>query len=229
MAKPDLNKLRTEIASRKNERTTTSAVVNGTVVNNVAPRDKFLYELIQSRDTGMQTSATKLIKLVENQVAVKNKETTLHNVSETVEKEPARMPIQPSNNNRVDMSPEREEQMFNDLQAKNKQTLAESIAPFVGGGKPQYPNNYPATGMAVPPQQLNEGYLVENVKKIVDNYLINNFGPVVEEAIKGTILEMYAAERIKEVLTENKEMIRGVIFEVIREISDKNKAKKAQL
>ena len=40
---------------------------------------------------------------------------------------------------------------------------------------------------------------------------------------------MYAAERIKEVLHENKEMIRGVIFEVIKEISDKNKAKKAQL
>lgn len=232
MAKPDLNKLRTEIASRKNERTTTSTVVNGNVVNNVAPRDKFLYELMQSYNTGLQTEATKLIKLVENQVAVKNKETVRHNVNETpIARESARMPIQPTNG-KVDMSPERDEQLFIDLQAKNKQTLAESIAPYVGGKQPLYPNNYPAAGMpagAVPPQQLNEGYLVENVKKIVDNYLIDNFGPVVEEAIKGTILEMYAAERIKEVLTENKEMIRGVIFEVIKEISDKNKAKKAQL
>ena len=230
MAKPDLNKLRTEIASRKNERTNTTAVVNGTVVTNVAPRDKFLYELIQSHDTGVQTSATKLIKLVENQVAVKNKETVRHNIDETPERETGRVPIQPSNN-KVDMSPERDEQLFIDLQAKNnsaKQTLAESIAPYIGGVKPQYPN--PATGIPlVAPQQLNEGYLVENVKKIVDNYLIDNFGPVVEEAIKGTILEMYAAERIKEVLHENKEMIRGVIFEVIKEISDKNKAKKAQL
>jgi hypothetical protein len=225
MTKPDLNKLRTEIASRKNERTNTSAVVNGNVVNNVAPRDKFLYELMQSHNTGLQTSATKLIKLVENQVAVKNKETIRHNIDETpVERESARMPIR-STNTKVDMSPEREEQMFIDLQAKNKQTLAESIAPYIGG-KPQY--NNPTSG-GVPAEQLNEGYLVENVKKIVDNYLINNFGPVVEEAIKGTILEMYAAERIKEVLTENKEMIRGVIFEVIKEISDKNKAKKAQL
>jgi hypothetical protein len=228
MAKPDLNKLRTEIASRKNERTNTTAVVNGNVVNNVAPRDKFLYELMQSYNTGQQTEATKLIKLVENQVAVKNKETVRHNVNETVpEREPARIPV--LTNNKVDMSPEREEQMFIDLQAKNKQTLAESIAPFINGGKPQYPNPTQGGIPLVPPQQLNEGYLVENVKKIVDNYLINNFGPVVEEAIKGTILEMYAAERIKEVLTENKEMIRGVIFEVIKEISEKNKAKKAQL
>ena len=228
MAKPDLNKLRTEIASRKNERTNTSTVVNGNVVNNVAPRDKFLYELMQSYNTGLQTEATKLIKLVENQVAVKNKETVRHNVNETpVERESTRMPIQPTNT-KVDMSPEREEQMFIDLQAKNKQTLAESIAPYIGGGNKQQYNNQGAP-LGVPAQQLNEGYLVENVKKIVDNYLIDNFGPVVEEAIKGTILELYAAERIKEVLTENKEMIRGVIFEVIKEISDKNKAKKAQL
>lgn len=229
MAKPDLNKLRTEIASRKNERTTTSTVVNGTVVNNVAPRDKFLYELMQSRDTGVQNESTNLIKLVENKVAVKNKETVKHQINETIpEREPARIPMPVQNNNRVDMSPEREEQMYIDLQARNKQTLAESIAPFVGGGQQRH-NNPNVMPNAVPPQQLNEGYLVENVKKIVDNYLINNFGPVVEEAIKGTILEMYAAERIKEVLTENKEMIRGVIFEVIKEISDKNKAKKAQL
>ena len=231
MAKPDLNKLRTEIDSRKKERATTSTVVDGAVVNNIAPRDKFLYELMKSRETGVETSATNLIKLVENKVAIKNKETVKHQVNETlVDREPARIPI-PSPNKPVDMSPERDEQLFIDLQAKNKQTLAESIAPFVTGGRPQYPNNYPTTGIpnAVPPSQLNEGYLVENVKKIVDNYLIDNFAPVVEEAIKGTILEMYAAERIKEVLSENKEMIRTVIIEVIKEISDKNKAKKAQL
>ena len=225
MVKPDLNKLRTEIASRKNERTNTSTLVSGNVVNNVAPRDKFLYELMQSHET----SASKRIKLIENQVAIREKETIPHNINETpVERETARMPIQ-STNNKVDMSPEREEQMFIDLQAKNKQTLAESIAPFIGGNKPQYNNSNQGASLGVPPQQLNEGYLVENVKKIVDSYLIDNFGPVVEEAIKGTILEMYAAERIKEVLHENKEMIRGVIFEVIKEISDKNKAKKAQL
>ena len=224
MAKPDLNKLRTEIASRKNERTNTAAVVNGNVVNNIAPRDKFLYELQQSHET----AASQKIKLIENQVAIREKETPIHsNVKVPLERESARMPIRETNN-KVEMSPERDEQLFVDLQAKNKQTLAESIAPFMGG-QPRYNSPNQGTSNAVPPQQLNEGYLVENVKKIVDNYLINNFGPVVEEAIKGTILEMYAAERIKEVLTENKEMIRGVIFEVIKEISDKNKAKKAQL
>jgi hypothetical protein len=225
MAKPDLNKLRTEIDNRKRERNISSSLgeSTGTVV---APRDAFLYDLMKSHDTGAETSATKRIKLVENQVAIKNNETVLHNVKETevVDRVPARIPVQ--SNKPVEMSPEREEQMFIDLQNKNKQTLAESIAPYIAGGQKKNVNQ--ASG-AVPAAQLNEGYLVENVKKIVDNYLIDNFGQVVEEAIKDTIIEMYAAERIKEVLTENKEMIRGVIIEVIKEISDKNKAKKAQL
>jgi len=226
MANPDLNKLRTEIDSRKKERNMISSPLSESMGANIAPRDAFLYELIRSHDTGAETSATKLIKLVENQVAIKNKETVRHNVNETevIDRVPARIPI-PSTKP-VDMSPERDEQMFNDLQNKNKQTLAESIAPYIAGG--QKKNLNPTTG-AVSPMNLNEGYLVENVKKIVDNYLIDNFGQVVEEAIKDTVIEMYAVERIKEVLRENKEMIRGVILEVIKEISDKNKAKKAQL
>ena len=227
MVKPDLNKLRTEIDSRKRERNMISSPLGESTGANIAPRDAFLYELIRSHDTGVETPATDLIKLVENQVAIKNKETVRHNITETaavVDRVPARLPI--PNNKSIEMSPERDEQLFVDLQAKNKQTLAESIAPYIAGGQKKNPN---PTGGAVSPMNLNEGYLVENVKKIVDNYLIDNFGPVIEEAIKGTIIEMYAAERIKEVLTENKEMIRTVIFDVIKEISDKNKAKKAQL
>ena len=225
MAKPDLNKIRAEIDNRKRERNISSSL-NESTGTAVAPRDAFLYELMKSHDTGAETSATKRIKLVENQVAIKNNETVRHNVKETevVDRAPARIPVQ--SNKPVEMSPERDEQLFIDLQNKNKQTLAESIAPYIGGGQKK---NLNQTASAVPAAQLNEGYLVENVKKIVDNYLIDNFGQVVEEAIKDTIIEMYAAERIKEVLTENKEMIRGVIIEVIKEISDKNKAKKAQL
>ena len=70
---------------------------------------------------------------------------------------------------------------------------------------------------------LNEGYLVENVKKVVSNYLIENLGPIMEESIKSTILELYAVDRIKEVLTENKEMIKTIVYETIRELQAKKK------
>jgi hypothetical protein len=81
--------------------------------------------------------------------------------------------------------------------------------------------------MSMQPMMLNEAYLTENVKKIVNNYLVENFGPVVEEAIKSTILEMYAVERIKEVLTENKEMVQKIVYDTIRELQAKSKANKA--
>jgi len=91
-------------------------------------------------------------------------------------------------------------------------------------------NNYvpqqPQQQMTGAPMQINEAYLTENVKTIVNNYLVENFGPIVEEAIKSTILEMYAVERIKEVLGDNKEMIKSIVFEAFRELKAKNEAKR---
>jgi hypothetical protein len=123
------------------------------------------------------------------------------------------------------MSPERDEQLFADLEKKRKQTLAESMGQYIHAPQVGAPmaNMPPQTAGA--PVQLNEQYLAENVKKIVNGYLTESLGPIFEEAIKGTIIEMYAVERIKEVLHENKDLIRTVVIETIKEIQAKNKAK----
>jgi hypothetical protein len=39
---------------------------------------------------------------------------------------------------------------------------------------------------------------------------------------------MYAVERIKEVLQENKEMIKSIVYDTIRELQAKSKAKAQQ-
>jgi hypothetical protein len=224
--KPDLNKLRAEIDSRKREK---NIAPNGMGQQNeigASPRDTFLYGLLESLKTGRDTASSNLVKIVDNQVAEKNKESTrlpvvINENTSTNNNRPQRINI----NENEGMSPERDEQMFFDLQKKKKnQTLADAISEGMPvnrniGGIPTY---NPKTGQ---PMQINEGYLVENVKKIVDNYLIDNFGPVVEEAIKSTIIEMFAVERIKEVLTENREMIKTVVYETIKELQAKNKAK----
>jgi len=75
------------------------------------------------------------------------------------------------------------------------------------------------------PMQINEAALVENVKNVVNGYLSENLGVIFEEAIKGTIIEMYAVERIKEVLNENRDLVKSVVVETIREIQAKSKAK----
>ena len=119
----------------------------------------------------------------------------------------------------------RDESMLTDLERKRRSvTLADSIEGFnnTKTAPPVQPvTMYSNTGVPM----LNEGYLVENVKKVVNNYLTENLAPIFEEAIKSTIIEMYAVERIKEVLTENKEMIKTIVYETIRELQAKNKNK----
>lgn len=214
--KIDLNKLYTEIDSRKKDRGIISSRLGESGGNSQAPRDSFLNELVTTLNTGKETSASSLIKAVENKVAIKNGESRQQINEFVVTKQP-----QASSREIMDVSPERDEMLFRDLESKRKQTLSESMQSYLtpntgaGGNKPQSVGNQP--------QQLNEAFLVENVKNIVDNHLIDNFGLVIEEAIKSTIIEMYAVDRIKSVLNENKEMVRGLVVDIIREIQQKNK------
>lgn len=220
----DLNKIKDEIDTRKKEKNMVSSKLGESVGSGVAPRDTFLNGLITSLHTGKETPSSSLIKLVENKVAAKHGEVARHSVDEVAV---ATQPIPQRNipqRETVDMSPERDEMLFADLERKRKQTLTESMQGYMGGNA-QANQPTPKHNTTSQPMQLNEEYLVENVKKIVDNYLIENFGPIIEEAIKSTILEMYAVERIKEVLTDNREIIKTVVLDTFRELRDKNKAK----
>ncbi len=223
--KPDLNKLKAEIAKRKNEMTAT--------YNGVAPRDTFLNGLLESLQTGRETVSTNLVKTVENKVAVKNGEAPKMQVNENtvIQQHPVQQqrPIQRTvqMNEYPDYSPERDEQLYVDLERKRKQTLAESMQGYINTppiGTPMS-NQVPAMGT---PMVLNEAYLGESVKKLVDNYLVENFSPIVEEAIHSTIIEMYAVDRIKAVLSENKEMIKKIVYETIKELQAKVKQNKMQ-
>lgn len=235
----DLNKIRDEIHKEKQSRRTTPSQLGEDTGAGIAPRDVFLHGLRESLEKGVATPSINLIKNVENKVAEKNGEDVRYKVNEN-------RPIKPdtpkSKPTPVNMSPERDEQLFADLEKKRKQTLAESIASYTGNKGGQSSGSVDFNGiqyLTTPPTavqqqtsvsqptQINEGALVENVKNVVNGYLSENLGSVFEEAIKGTIIEMYAVERIKEVLNENRDLIKSVVIETIREIQAKNK-KKAQ-
>jgi D-arabinose 1-dehydrogenase-like Zn-dependent alcohol dehydrogenase len=121
------------------------------------------------------------------------------------------------------MSPEREEDLYRKFETSRKQTLAESLQGYYNETTHQ---QYPQQHSQQHPPMLNEEHLMGAVKGTVDKYLTENFGLVVEEAIKSTILEMYAVERIKEVLNENRDLVKSLVYETIREIQQKNKMKK---
>jgi hypothetical protein len=209
--KVNLNKLKEEIDSRKRDK--------GQLPSNIgegisSPKDKFLNGLLISLNTGKDTVSTNLIKTVDNTVSQRLGESTKLKVSENISHEEPR--TMPKSTTPVEMSPEREEQMWQEFQRSKKQTLAEQMSGYINNHQQGYQQ----------PTTINEGALINNVKTVVDKYLMENFGTVVEDAIKSTILEMYAAEKIKEVLNENRELIKSVVIETIREIQAKNKAKK---
>lgn len=220
----DFNKIKDEIANEKQSRNMVSSRLGESVGKGVAPRDEFLNGLLTSLKTGRETAASTLIKVVENKVADKHGEVKKHVINET--------PVQrQTTRETIDMSPERDEELFRDLENKRKQTLSESMESFSNktSSKPtgnsvdfngqQFLTSKPYV------QQSNDNVLNENVKAVVNNYLTENLGPIFEEAIKGTIIEMYAIERIQAVLNENRDLIKSIVVDTIREIQAKNKAK----
>lgn len=239
MTKLDLNKLREEIDKEKQNKNIVPSRLgeNSMPVNSGAPRDEFLHGLVASLNTGQASASSNLLKEVHNTVVEKKGGDKSIN--------PTAAPTQPSNRGNarqnqvqpVNMSQDREQQMYNDFQKMKTNTLAESIEQFSGGQQvngqqstmtnfngQQYLTSIPNNAqqpMNNAPMQMNEAA----VKGVVNNYLSENLGTVFEEAIKGTIIEMYAVERIKEVLNENRDLIKKVVVETIREIQQKNKAK----
>jgi len=213
--KINLNKLKDEIDSRKRGKNIAPSSLGEQTTIGVSPRDTFLYGLMESLKTGKDNASTNLLKTVDNKVAEKHGESARLPVNEVAAPPQPRKPI--------DMSPERDEQLFADLEKKRKQTLAESMSSYIGAPAVGAPMQNQPPQQAGAPVQLNEQYLAENVKKIVNGYLTESLGPIFEEAIKGTIIEMYAIERIKEVLHENKDLIKTVVIETIKEIQAKNK------
>ena len=241
LIKPDLNKLRTEIDTRRKEKGGFLAESTESSGPTVLPRDVFLNTLLTSLHTGQNNPLTSNMKSLNERAEIVNNSIkkgvvtpeAIKRIQELkntgVSNVPYQPPVQqyqpPRINETVEMSPERDDKIFSDLESKRRNvTLAESIEGFNKTKtipSVQQPTTYSSTGIPM----LNEGYLVENVKRVVNNCLAESLGPIFEEAIKSTIIEMYAVERIKEVLQENKEMVKSVVYETIRELQAKNKAK----
>ena len=219
MEKIDLNKIKDEIIS---ERQNKSISTGNLVKNGGAARDTFLNGLITSLQSGKPTHSSNLINEVSTKAAIRNGEEVNVNPRQQINNE--------SRHSTVDMSLDRDEQLFHDLEKKKNMTLAESMERFGGNssGDIQRPmTNYNGNQyLTQPPQQQNNGMITENVKEIVNNHLAENLSPIFEEAIKGTIIEMYAIEQIKKVLNENRDLIKSVVVETIREIQAKNKVRK---
>jgi len=225
MAKIDLSKLSEEIDRRKKDKTTVSESLGEVDSNTPAPKNKFLNELLHSLKSGKPSPSTERIGLIEEKVSEKFGE------NKVPKKQPQRRSESqthfdiPEEKSVADVEKSREDALYEEF----KRRQSEYSNRVKGSYEDELLNEL--TGKKQPQQQpqptqsgyLSEGHLVNNVKKVVDNYLAENFSVIVEETIKDSIIEMYAIERIKNVLSENKDLIKSVVIETIRELQAKKK------
>jgi hypothetical protein len=208
MSQVDLKKLKEEIGVRKKEKTQVARNLgegSGTII----PKDEFLNGLLTSLKTGKPSQSTNLIKMVENKTAEKQgapKSSGAPTMSaDLATHTPTATPTAP-----IGQSPDREALLFEELERKKRELLA-------GGAVAAYQQgvNNPQSTAQVPQPTLNE--------EVVKNIINEQFVHIVEHAMKDAIVEIYAVERIKEVLSESEDMIRGVVLKTIRELQNKKK------
>ncbi len=191
----NLDSLKDEIKRRKTERQDIGIDTQG--VGALPPKDKFLNGLLESLNSGRETHASKLVKMVDNKVAEKNGEKTRHKINEElVDNSP---PIDFENSSR-------EQSLYDEIAKKTQQMIS----------KNKYPEN--SALLTSNPQQpitLNE----EVIKKVITD----NFEHLIENALKNSIVNIFMSERIKEVINENEDIVKNVVIKTLKELYKKKK------
>lgn len=206
----DLSKLREEIDSRKkvNNRGTQES-------GSKPPKDTFLNELLTSVKTGQESRSTKILKMVEQKAAEKTGDKPANysggeTMVDAIGKHSgggSQTPVPPTPTGDED----RDHLLHEEYNRRMKEMFGE-------GAKELIPPKQQQT-RTQPKQQINEEQLVDIVKKTINE----NFAPVVEQAMKEAIVEIYATERIKEVIQENENLIKNIVINTIRELQKKKK------
>ena len=222
----DLKKLKENINQRKSEMKEQSIALGETQVAAHASSDGILHELLQAHNTGQPTKAIEKIKAVNELADSKGGVGTVPSgggLSDAVSQfggnsTPTPNPMTPKEP--VKMMNEREK-LFEQKLTSGQQSLSTSLNNY---GMPQHVN--PAgmntqLGMVNPaaPVQINEQQIIQTV----NNALNENVATMVQEVMKSTIIEMYEADKLKNAIIENKDMIQKIVRETIIELSKKNK------
>jgi hypothetical protein len=212
MDNQNLSNIKKEIDRRKNEKNSISVKLGERpIIDDNISKGNFLNELFQSVNKGVRTKTSEKIRSIENGVALITGEKPVHKDVNFL----------PEKNNEISsnsiMTPDRDELFFRDLEKRPKLTLSESISKL----RETNDDNVSFKDK----KNINNDSLVEDVKNIVDNHLSENIRGIIEETIKNTIIEMYALERIKQVITENDDLIEKIVLNTIRKIKEKNQKK----
>lgn len=214
----DINKLKDIIQERK---TNKEKISNDLGDGKIAPKNNFLHGLLEARNSGRSNHSTELLKVVNNKTAEKKGERLTHdNVNNNTIVDEIERYSKPSNNRNQSPPPvrngsdERDHLLFEEIERRQKE--------IASGGVLNYKNQQSKNnnqGQVNEGVVLNEGKLNETINEIIKD----KFSVIVEQAMKDSIVEMYAATRMEEVLKENKNFIKNVVIETIRELQQRKK------
>lgn len=219
--KINLNKLKEEIETQRKLKGVTSPHYNANETNpNIIPKNKFLTELKHSLDTGKESVSAKIIKDVNNAVLIKeNKHKNNFNLPKSNNQTVTNASQQTSGYLDYE-SNERDNRLWEEFKRRNDEITSKFNThqdPSIHLNNKSQINEH---------HQINESTLNSNIKGAIENYLVENFNGVIENAINSTILEIYTADKIKNEITKNKELIKSIVIETIREIQNKSNAKR---
>lgn len=213
----NLSKLKDEIHSRKQAKGSGDADVN----QGTAAKDEFLNGLVESLNSGQRSKSTELIRAVDSKASGDESQAISEGSSNnTVGAELDKFsgnktpqsntapPTPPSNTGGED----RDHKLFEEYEKKKKELFGNKFNQTA-------PTSPQPQQQSQQPQQLNE----EKIYEVVNNVISEKFATVVEQAMKDSIVEIYSAARMKEVLDENKDTIRKIVIDVIKELQSKKK------
>lgn len=221
----DLNKLKEEISERKIKR-------NQINENNGSGNgDVFLSELLQSLKSGTPNTSTQKIRMVEEKAAEKKGEKRTSSGSETMSEAlqkhgggtQSTSQTPPQSDPYADYNKQesaKEKELYEEFERKRKELLGPNA-----GAYPSNPHQKPQTQskprQTQPHGNISEQYINEAIQKQINE----NFGHILEESLRDTIVEMFIEEKIMNVLNENEDMIKKMVYRTIKELQNKNKKK----
>lgn len=198
--KIDLNKLKEEIHTRKNEGVSVveeHAVASGS--------NKWLNELVQSVKTGSDTETSKKIANVNrraNDMVVEGSGVKVKSNSNNDYMKHVNTPTHTNTTNNT--LNERDDALFDKFNnMRPSGGLADAISDVSGvksGGRHEQQQQQP---------MVNEQMITSKI----DSHLNNNLTPLMEELMKNTLVEIYSVDRVKKVIKENPEIIENYLEE----------------
>lgn len=226
----DLSKLKEEINTRKSQKG--EEFQDGSGGSNIGPKDKFLHGLNEALKTGRPTQSIQKIKDVDKNADVfeakkQGKPIPQQNVNnndnnssqmglaDSVEVASGKAPVNKNQNNSG--YEERDHLLYEEMERRKKELSS--------GGAMNYKQQTNEGYQYSPPQRSNEGQIISEsrITEVVNDAITNKFSVVVEQAMKDQIMEIYAKSRMQETIEENRDVIKKIVIEVIRELQKNNK------